>query len=1854
MTNSSYHKFSLSLFFSLSLIDLTLRILQITQSTNMEALSPADVSTHYYKIGHINSVRYAVFQLAQANDQALLELELAIRFKYPNILLTYYNKGLYYFQFAHNPDSIDLEKEYPELFLKDSNTVLTENFLNPTKSSSGTNSSTNSNSNTNANPTSHATPGDDSKPSEQTSSTKTSVGTHGIGIGLLKAIKKLIIFRLSRKKALRIFGNYCVVSVNEISNIIVYIDPMMLPNGDLLLCMIQKTNLELFNSNVLPIDNPDSDINSNFVIYLNPSGIRCHLYDSLKILNSFTYTAPKNAENVLDLLKLATGIDLSEEQNLLWVKLIPNLQHLNNQVSKISKFVHSVDNKKYILWPWKLCLLQFGKFEKTINLRLATNEQANSTTNDISADPLDLISEFMDFRITTKQQIQLVNHNHNSSINTAPTHPAYSIPSVMSTGMSSTDHKNDMPVDVNDMSLMPDLFNGTPNNDLFDNGVKMMNHMDNLGNHEDPDNLKLNDSNINKDHSDREGSQDDDEMDDLFGDDDEEDGEENEDDKNDMGSNQQDAGENQNIIDDSVLELDNQQNPDVLDESGFDFISNQDDTNEFMDRKSFKQEIPSFDIPKDQMALSMADMKNPTPYDDPGAPLPIMPTPIVPPSADRSRLHSSGFDSDTSSKSAFSPIVFNPLIRSNIDNKYGKGGKFYVDKESRDHENNFPKLRATSVTGFELRSIGDDNLNKGLGIDFGADSKVFSDSDDNEKEEDADGSDNSDSDNNNESNNEAAMEDDDEEEEESDEDADINLGKHSPLKLNTQSEPSNFQNPSGVAPAPPMGEVPGSARPQHQNIFNMTSMNTGGFSSPLSNTLAVPSSRMTNLPKFDSPFAVHDSPIDERNKFSSPLSMEHDEIKRRPSVTSAPATASTTTPAANNGTGKTGSVVAITSGPTTNNKDSRSGLISESANCLPLILRGVNTATIPNDYLLNNIAGAIKMSASASDFNMDVDQDDEDYEVGRKNEMAIKVDNLNEFLSWLGPNLVFDLGLNNFNSNLITNIPNANQKEEAKLDHLIDGESISKSFEEVLTSEFPLCYKIKLDEFLSDLVESTKDRKIENELDNQLSFLDDITNDEILNPKSKIKKLDFIEWDSIYMENDKNEDSFRDYLEVLNDIKYNSILDSEGTIKSLEDNKIRVLKNKQDIVNLNSISIRFWKQLKVNPISGPKNFQVLLISETANDVHSSSYNQEFLDSLIFNYTDCNLGNVSKLSLQTLDTRPDLESINNGLMMVNNQDDNYNLVYKSINKKLSSLVELIKLDLINKTNRFEFDRPLLLMVLNFNENINSALEISKICRNFKMILKRHQLPLVEVFCKMIPANFVIKTHNQQRYLRYLSNYTLTRLSMNLYNQCPTRSLNSVKAIASQKPEVSLNLFTHIVKDPLSKINFKFFNHAGMNKDYSNDDAFLHLAYERSIDKNWVSAAWSDPSGVVTHTKSWCNAANVVRPSSHPQSNNPNHNGGNDINNNSNRNIHDLQSISDQIFDISNDLFKKLNEAIIKRTSGLGGRKFLVLTRINSIIPDEELIHWKRLSMKFKDVSLIVLSVNSLPKLLFSDESGGSSKTSGDINPDRKQTMSGKPNIPGMDFQGLDMDGGSHNSNNVEGSMINNSNNSQFNTNIIGMTIDEQLEFNNEDLNKQTNHDPTSDFFKTFNGLTSANDPSPSNSNLMTSPSANFNFGINGANNFFSPDGSGTANNKNEGDLFLNNTRLKDMVLQDPLDQVTGIIPKASVPSFNCPTRAGMKVGILIKKLTEQKPDYLVFEINLLSCSNYWNLDSLMKVILNHYRKLITLNDILGTRSMDNNFGTPEEKQSYAISGLIPWHIAAVSKSLNYLVHIDVEE
>lgn len=1740
----------------------------------------SNISTHYYKIGHVANVKYWVYHYDtgkvdlgdgdsfNSSDQALLELELSIRFKYPKILLTYYNKALYYFQFSHNPGQLDLAEEYP-LILRNSSSISTDIIADPTKASE-------------KKPPKNDNEQEDFKDEES---------LMFVCISLLKAIKKLLIYELSNHQSINIFGNYIIFRISYNAYHIIYIDSMIITNGDVLFNAIEKIDLELYDPSILSVPdklsgssvpiNEENELISNFVVYLIPSGIRCHFYDSLKMLNSFTYSPPKNADRIFNLLKLATGIDLSKDKKILWVKLIPNLQHLNNQTSRISRFIHKVENKKFILWPWSLCVLQFGKFEKNI---VPKAQEGSSTINDPQigymddihaletgdyVDSVSLLSDLLDLMISSKDP------DDNNVNDVTQEEPGLNEPKIATNipldisplDVGSIEPKNDIELDaVDGMSI--DLGDELPN-EIFDDD----DHDVSSSEYHQPQPRKMY------------------QEDDLFG-----------------------AGDSDKESDEkSVLHKTLLQNHEITSQgAGLVYelslgtmiqrnsVSQQIDDffkqDSFYNRDEFNYEDPFLDIPKDKIAFNGI-----SPYDDPGAPLPMSQTPLANqglplPLTTELGINSvngtlgtynsigatNNKDSDENTpRSIFSPIFFNPLIRNSVDNKYGKGGKFYVDKD-REVEPlvELPNIRATSVTGYEVRKKV--QLDKGLTSDYQY-KRVFSDSEDfdpeyyskqnynteNYEEEEAEQAE------------EAAAEEDLEEdreptEKESDEDED-DLD-------NIPNIPLDFSFDTGMIP-----NIVGSSSSNYafstftsntlkQNQATNQALNMAtGYLSPTTTSI-LPSSKFNIFSRIDSPF---DSPMDDKLRLSSPgVGVDNDKLLMSGQINMAmniatpmPMAMSLSTPVSSGAVNTPGGV----SGGIEEEQTTTEVAPTESSNCLPLILRGVNVHTIPSYFLLNNIPGALKISASAADFKMDIDEEEEDFELSKKNEMTIKTSNLDEFLRCLGPNLIFDLGWHDFDAKLISSSP----KDELQMEDLekfesseVDGRS-ADSLEGIIKHTLPLSYRVKVDEFVNDLTNYEK-IKSENDVNNQLSFLDDIANDEILNPKTKIKKLDEIEWDSFDV-SEKNINQFNRYMEVLNDINQSGVFDASDSVWSVGDNKIRLFKNDgntMEIINLNSIVTNFWQLLYLKPILGEKDIQVLLISEVDRD--EARYNRDFLDFLTYFYREGRFGLMEKIHFPSEDEN----SIEHGLLQFtideDDKDTHYMQLYKSINKKLKTLVELIRADSISKTNKLSLDKPLLLIFVNFNAKFNSLLEIGKISRNFSMLLKLHQLPL-QVFVKIIPAQFFIKTFQQIPIMKTTSTFKFTKLAMSLYNQCPSKPTNTIFNVDTNQ------LFTHVVKETGSKIHFKLIHIPSLKTDNEEayDDAFLHVAYERSIDKTWFSVAWSDPLGIVTFTKTWCCMPSLLS------------------GNTQRKDVYDLKTITDEIFKISNVLFKKLNEEIIKRTNGLGAKKFMILTRINSVIPDDELIHWKRLSMKFKDILLVVLSVNSSAKVLFKDIE------------ERLDDPIVEPTFEPTII--VDIDGPEESLDSEE----------------------PLIDINDGDDNKDKDlFVPSPSYPSQFGDTPTYISPG---SNFI-SPGAEFNFN---STPFLSPD-TEESNNANDGASESPNEvkpDLSHLIIQDRLPAITAIIPKSQVPSFNCPTRVGMKLGLLIKKINT---GYLVFEISLLSCSNYWGLTPLMKLILNHYKKLITLSEIMGINDSNTS------------PNLIPWHIQAVSKTLRYLVHIDVED
>lgn len=1576
-------------------------------------LRPSNILTNYYKIAHLHDISYRIYTAVDsANEQMLLELEVQIRHDHPSILINYYNRSLFVFQFSHVASSIDLQELYPQLKLLLSHTsspkdLTTSRTVRPAA--------------------------DDPVPYA--------------GLCFLKAVKKLVLFNLSRAGAVKLFGNYAVAADDDKAYSMIYLDPILLPSGDVMVSMSRRTKPRLLATSAL-----ETDSSPYYAIYLIPSGIRCHLFGA-SLEACLTSVPPSNHKPLISLLERAIGVPISLD--ILWVKLVPNLQHLNNQTSPISQFVHSVDNKKYIMWPWNLCLVQYGH-----------REHLEEPLKNSPFDPVGMISEFLDFSINVHLQMAPLPHDSQLA-------PPFSVPSMMSTDASGE------VAEVRDFvedEVVPSPLVGLP---------------------KESRSAKL-----------------DDELDDLFGDNSEpETKDEEETAKDDEVAVQEtkdisvkETKDTAQTTENGDLEMplpsamssktENISSPLVADAAS---IQNQ---------QSHQSHQTFVDIPKDQMLTKeqmLASFRaTPQSYDDPGAPPAIMPTPVVP-------QHYQSTPVDTiPSKSVFSPILFNPLIKNNIDTKYGKGGKFYVEKDSSvGLEDAKSKTRATSV----LAPPSKDGLT-GLGISRHRQLKeyeeVFTDDElmDSEKSASSDESD-----------------------EDEAEDNAILDSVTLPLRLNVADMSADGVKSSFSGA--PNGPFNGDNGPS-TNLNGISNGPNGQSSSLPTSSVPISLSVAGAGLAFNTGLANVDSfhlPFMKNTKKDWPESGHLEEVLN-PLEASEPASTNASEPALRN--------LEPESDQTEEKKQDSQPPSSSSTNCLPLILRGINTSTIPDMFLTNNIENNMK-----NEFIMDVEADAEASDLGCGMELKAKSEGLNDLLDTLVPSLIFDNGLTNIDSRLAQEFVN---NEEQALVHL---DRIPFHLSTAFLSLFPHSYNVSLFEFLTPIYGE----------DEKTSFLDELTVTGMLQFEGE--KLNSLQWDAIYPDAGNQESSdIETYLQLVSQIEESPERDDSGII-TLKQPMVSVKKD-DAIINLSSTSLSFWNFLNFRPVKGPKDFQTVLVC----DSDPNNTGSQFLDSLAYCYHECSFGTMAKLNLNSL-LRSDLQRINGTINIVYDETLENVGAMRVVERELMKLAELIKLDLMDKSNSFDFKSPFLLLFAISDTRFNAHLLVAKLLRNFKQVLRQNQLPIVEVFCHIIPSSVLFKGPPSSRSLRYLSSSKLCRIAMSLYNQCPTLKHNS-----ATRP-LNKTAFATLAKDPPKKLRLNLPGATKDSKDAYSDDIFLHLAYERSVDKSWIVGVWSDPRGILTHTKAWyCSPSRRTT-----------------------KVANSIEEVCDDLWALSMEFFKSLVEQASRNVSG---RKFLVLTRVNNVIPDDELVHWKRLSVKHKEISLIVLSVNKSPKTVFSSSANEGEKT---FEKTENAPTTVPPDIPLVDSDVFRLGYGNSNNTSPAAMMGSSPNN-------INFLSPRQI------LNALGNFLSPQDLISTVGTLGGHN-------------------GVNG--------GASPSKVAEVADT--------ERVLEDPSQEICAVVPITTLPTVNSPTRLAMKSGYLIGSFG---PQMLQYEVSLLSCSSYWSPDAIMKILLRHYKKMIVLGDIL---CIKGKFQPPQIskvrfKDEQAASAMVPWHIAAVTKALDYLVHVEV--
>lgn len=465
-------------------------------------------------------------------------------------------------------------------------------------------------------------------------------------VTFLKALKKLLILNLTMRKEIIPFGNAALLSNLDILEI----EPKFIEESDVGIS-ITKTPRQF--DRLIDILNNVENINFKYAIHLAPSGIRAYLVEGS--IEKSTTTKPSNYLTITDSLANLHNI-LIDPETCTWIKLIPNLSHLNGITTQISDYLKPVPNIKYLVWPLELCYIQ------------KAHELNKSITNNLqdSMDPLSLINEFVNLKASSQTKtpsavptsnntpLNLENHSvidHPTTKNETPqnsnsigpnnepsTSPTVnSIPQVEESQEESNTDQN------NWNYLNEELFgDGDDDDEVVDDGEVVINDSD----FEFFDSTNNNENDDPTNNGDRKADDLAIDVDDLL-----------------------DEDELANNLASELELLTEENNEKHLNEESNNLNENNNDNN--ID-DGIVEKNP-YDIPLHEMTLT----STPTPYEDPGAPLPII--------SPKNR-----------NKSIFSPLNFNPIIKANVDDKYGEGGKFFVGKNG---ESGFTTMSITDSFG---------------------------------------------------------------------------------------------------------------------------------------------------------------------------------------------------------------------------------------------------------------------------------------------------------------------------------------------------------------------------------------------------------------------------------------------------------------------------------------------------------------------------------------------------------------------------------------------------------------------------------------------------------------------------------------------------------------------------------------------------------------------------------------------------------------------------------------------------------------------------------------------------------------------------------------------------------------------------------------------------------------------------------------------------------------------------------------------------------------------------------------------------------------------------------------------------
>lgn len=543
----------------------------------------------------------------------------------------------------------------------------------------------------------------------------------------LKALRRMIYINVTTNSFNKLvpYGNACL-SLNGTKECqILHIEPHLFDNGELATTITTKSP----GLTPLSVDRIEDNFLKTHALYLAPSGIRMYLPSGSR--QRCLTGPPKNAEVLLMTLYVSHGIRLMDKRDLQWVKLIPHLGHLNGLTPNIASYMDPPTDSRTIIWPLDLCFAQ-----------AVSNKQFDSKESpcyhDLN-DAFDIIDDFVQLKQTSAYRTPKSSNGTMGAVlsgNALSSGGAYTeqfqpyyksqIGSAPSTSYLLSKENSDLkpisrdaspgyssfekPLTGSGENFGPSAFSTTPSlneSETFNEKKSSMNEGDisplkpDVGtslkqalNENEPSMAPMTTVLSNKNISPfqkQETVRDPPKDEELFGDDD--------DDEDLFGeSNNVSSGENKSpegtpvlqgksdeITDDmfGMSDDDEQDHNEKNKESSYFFRVGDPLSSEQPPKKTgLKRKY--LDIPIEEMTLTHTPL-----YTDPGAPLPIE-TP-------REKR-----------KSVFAPLNFNPIIESNVDNKYKNGGKFSIAPSHNDEALIFDISKADSSSSEDDSDSSDD------------------------------------------------------------------------------------------------------------------------------------------------------------------------------------------------------------------------------------------------------------------------------------------------------------------------------------------------------------------------------------------------------------------------------------------------------------------------------------------------------------------------------------------------------------------------------------------------------------------------------------------------------------------------------------------------------------------------------------------------------------------------------------------------------------------------------------------------------------------------------------------------------------------------------------------------------------------------------------------------------------------------------------------------------------------------------------------------------------------------------------------------------------------------------------------